>query len=104
MNICNLYIFTHQCALFSWKGKLLKDFFEEGQILSPLYCPLLAEELEWDLGDFYIVFCLHAAFYAFEVILEDVSHMIVSVADVTDSTCYSNHIPSDLYKVVTVAA
>lgn len=37
-------------------------------------------------GFLYIVFCLHDAFYAFEVILEDVSHMIVSVAHVTGST------------------
>lgn len=81
------------CALLSRKGKLLKDLFKGGQILCPLYCPLLAEELKWDLGDFYIVFCLHDAFFACEVILEDMSHMIVSVADVTDSTCYSSHIP-----------
>lgn len=44
-------------------------------------------------GFSYTRFCLHAAFYAFGVILEDVSHMYVSVADVTDSTCYSSHIP-----------
>lgn len=60
----------------------------------PIVLSIISKRVKMGFRGFlYIVFCLHDAFYAFEVILEAVSHMIVSVADVTGSTCYFSHIP-----------